>query len=280
MSEGGRRLAIRLGPLLLLGAIAVGLLQPNAVALQLDNPDRTRVSELRAALARLPDDPLVIVGFDPDLGTYAEIRATVRALFADLLRRDARLALVSLTPEGRALAVAELGRLGRLEASSTRLQDLGFRPGAEAALVSLTRGGIVSEGGGSIARRLAEDGLAGVDLALVVGGNDLGPRAWVEQVGTRVPGLPLVAVAPTILLPELQPYLGTGQLEALLATVRDGAAYRASVDLGRLARLAEQGPPGPLPFLAGMLAAVLVLGQAAGARVFAGARSMLPRDVP
>ena len=42
-------------------------------------------------------------------------------------------------------------------------------------------------------------------------------------------GVELVAVAPTVLLPELTPYLESGQLRALLATPRDGAAYRESV---------------------------------------------------
>ena len=47
-------------------------------------------------------------GFDPDLGTYAEVRPTARAVIDDLLARDAVLRLVSLTPEGRALAVSEI----------------------------------------------------------------------------------------------------------------------------------------------------------------------------
>ena len=59
----------------------------------------------------LPPESLVLVGFDPDLGTYAEIRPTVRTLLADLLEHDARLVFVSLTPEGRALAIAERARL-------------------------------------------------------------------------------------------------------------------------------------------------------------------------
>lgn len=280
MNDGRRRIAVRLAPLLLLLGIGAALLAPDLTGLRLDNPDRTRVSELRATLASLPAEPLVIVGFDPDLGTYAEVRRTVRVLLGDLLQRDARLAFVSLTPEGRALAIAELDRLQGLNAGATRLLDLGFRPGAEAALVSLARGGITAEGGGSIARSLAADGMDAAHLAVLVGGNDLGPRAWVEQVATRVPDLPLVAVAPTVLLPELQPYLATGQLDALLGTVRDGVAYREAVDLGAQERFAEANEPGPLPFVVGILAAALVLGQAAGARLLALARGAVPREAP
>ena len=67
--------------------------------------------EMTAVLDELPPDALVLVGFDPDLGTYAEVRPTVRVLLEDLLARDARLAIVSLTAEGRALAIAERARL-------------------------------------------------------------------------------------------------------------------------------------------------------------------------
>ena len=201
----------------------------------------------------LPPDSLVLVGFDPDLGTYAEIRPTVRTLLADLLAHDARLALVSLTPEGRALAIAERARLLAAEASPDRVIDAGFVPGAEAAIVSLAR---AIDGDDRLVGGLPDEPFA---LGLIVGGNDIGPRSWVEQFEPRFPDVPLVAVAPSVLLPELTPYLESGQLQALLATPRDGAAYRESAvptDLGELG-----GPP-PLAVLVGVLVAVGVLGFA------------------
>ena len=61
------------------------------------------------------------------------------------------------------MAVAELARLGR--EGTGEVEDLGFVSGAEAGLVDLS------------------DGLAeGRDAVIVVGGNDLGPRSWVEKV--------------------------------------------------------------------------------------------------
>ena len=134
--------------------------------------------------------PSVLVGFDPDLGTYAEVRPTVRALIADLLDRGARLDVVSLTAEGRALGIAERDRLVRGGAEEAALRDLGFVAGAEAGLVDL-------------AQDLGEQ----YDAIVVVGGNDLGPRSWVEQVVPRVGDVPVLAVTPVVLLPEVRPYL-------------------------------------------------------------------------
>lgn len=257
-----RALAQRLAPLVLLVLLAGAWLVPAPALLRLGSSGPEPADRWSDALDALSDDALVLVGFDPDVGTYAEIRATVRAALADLLNRDARLAFVNLTPEGRALLIAELARLGRGEANPTRWLDLGFLPGAEAALVSLAGAlDVPGDADGAIARRLETEGTDAVEALLVVGGNDLGPRSWVEQVLPRLGDRPLLAIAPTILLPELQPFLATGQVDALLATPGDGAAYRAAVELGPLERLREP-EPSVLPLLLGMLVALGVLGQA------------------
>jgi hypothetical protein len=269
-----RRLLARLAPIGLVALLAVAWLVPGG-GLRFASSDETVASRWTAALDALPDDPTVLVGFDGDLGTYAEVRPTVRTALADLLARDARLVFVSLTPEGRALGLRELDRLARGEANPTRLLDLGFRPGSEAALVALTRNLAVPDTAeGTLARSVAGEGIAAMDAALVVGGNDLGPRSWVEQVSPRVDDLPILAIAPTTLLPELEPLAETGQLAALLATPRDGAAYREVAELGNLDRFRETPEPRPLVLLVGMLVAVVVLGQAWAARVAAQAKAV------
>jgi len=264
-----RRLLLRrAAPAGLVVALAIALVLPAADALRLGRPDAASVGAWNAAIHALPGEATVLVAYDPDLGTYAEIRPTVRAALADLMARDARLVFVSLTPEGRALLVAELARLTRAVVNPTRMLDLGFVPGAEAALVSLAAAPTVPAGAeGAIARRLAAEGTASLDALLVVGGNDLGPRSWIEQFTPRVGDLPVLAITPTVLLPEMQPYLASGQLDAALTTAAQGAAYREAVALGPLERLREPLGPSPLGVLVGLLVAVAVLGQGWGARV-------------
>jgi hypothetical protein len=242
------------------------------VRLPIGDPDAdlARVTELRLALNQLPADSEVVVGFDPDLGTYAELRHASRVLLADLLDRGATISLVSYTPEGRLLALAERDRLLRAGVSPELVTDLGFIPGAEAALVRS-----VSElaAPGAEPPR-PEPGLARFDLVVVVGGMDLHPRSWIEQVRTRVPELPIIAVAPSFLHPELLPYLDSGQLTALLATARDAAAYaatrRAAIDdpdgrlLGR--------PIDQLALTIGLLVAIAALLEGSAGRAAAALR--------
>ena len=263
MSDRARRWAP--GALLVLLALAM---LPATDALDLaGSPDAAEA--VTEALDELPPGANVLVGFDGDLGTYAEIRPTVRTLLADLLERDATLVIVSLTPEGRALAVAERTRLLTGGVDAERVVDAGFIPGAEAALVALASS--IQDGDGLVGSPFEGD----LALGVVIGGNDLGPRSWVEQVEPRLSGLELIGVAPSVLLPELEPYLETGQLRALLATPRDGAAYRASVDAGDLE---ATDVPRPLAVMAGMLVAIAVLGAALASRLGAFLRRPRGRE--
>jgi hypothetical protein len=261
MSER-RALLARLLPLALALGMAAAWVLPATAALDLAG-DPGAAERWTAALDELPDAAAVLVGFDPDLGTYAEIRPTVRTALADLLARNARLVMVSLTPEGRALSLAELARLDRYDANPTRILDLGYLSGSEAALVAISRGPAVPpSASGALAGRLRDEGIRAVDAVVVIGGNDLGPRTWIEQLQPRIERLPFLAIAPATLLPELGPYLAGGQLAGLLGTPRDGAAYRATARVGALERIAEADAPPALPILLGMLVALTVLGQA------------------
>ena len=267
-----RGLSGGLAALALLAALGGALVVGNPGGLQLASPSRTAVTQLRSVIAGIPADGTVLVAFDPDIGTYPEIRFAVRSVLDDLLARGAGLAIVSYTPEGRALALGELERLVAGGAPASRLLDLGFRTGAEAALVTSVASVVPGSASGPLAETLRArgGGLRAFDLALIIAGVDLGPRTWVEQIGTRVPGLPLIALSPTSLRPELEPYLATGQLAALLGTLRDDAAYASSIQPPSAHR-----PPASLAILLGMLAALAVMLQA-GSR---GIRARLRRAV-
>jgi hypothetical protein len=266
-----------LAPVALVAGLAVAWLLPTMPFLALGGGTNTTAgSDLHVAIGALPDQPLVVVDMDPDLGTYPEIRFATRAALADLFAVGARVAMVSFSPEGRAIAIAEIARLRDDGAGPDRLVDLGFRSGGEAALVQLAGDRIESDVAGSSgpvldALRARGGGLAGFDLALVVGGGEMSPRSWIEQVEPRVPGLAVAAVTPTFLLPEMQPYRDAGQLVALAGTLPQGVAYGAAVAAGGTA----SGPgrvPEPAPrdaaILLGMLIAIGVLLESAASSLF------------
>lgn len=272
-TPGGREIVARLrlglrgsAPLLLLLLLLAGATLVPAPGdhgtLRLGSPDLSHVEQFRRAIGNLPSGGLVLVAYDADLGTYAEIRAASRAALADLAAHGAQLAIVSFTPEGRAIAAAELDRIAR-QGGRSALTDLGFVAGSEAGMVRGVSSIVPAAAGGSTvdAIRKRGGGIGAFDLVLVVSGSDISARSWVEQVGARLPNLRMVAIAPTFLDPELEPYLRSGQLTALLATLREGVAYAEAVGAGSVA---NPGPIArPLPMLVGMLVALAVLAESA-----------------
>lgn len=257
------RLVARLAPAALVAVLGLAMLVPAPAGLGIRPRDPAREGDVEAVLDEIPAGGLVALGFDPDVGTYSEIRAGVRTLIARLAAKDVTVAWVSLTPEGRALAVAELARAD-LAGGGATVVDLGFVPGAEAALASLSRGSPVAAGAGD--EGLPPDGLAGANLLVVVGGNDIGPRPWVEQFLPRVADVPVIAVTPTLLLPEILPYLESGQLDAVLGTPGDAAAFAATAgDTDR--------PVSPLAVLVGLVAAAGAVAHGVLSRAVPAARS-------
>jgi hypothetical protein len=268
LSEAGVVRLRRSAPaLLLLLVLAVAsLLSGSTGGLRLASPDRSRVDQVSRAIGELPSGALVLIAFDADLGTYAEIRATTRVAIADLAAHGARLAIVSFTPEGRAIAAAERDRIARAGGGGVPA-DLGFVAGSEAGLVRSIESIVPSAAHGDLVDAIGQrgGGIGAFDMVLIVSGSDMSARSWVEQVGTRLPELPMIAIAPTFLDPELEPYLRSGQLTALLATLREGVAYAQAVSAG-----SAPGPGpvvGALPMLVGMLAALAVMAEASFRRL-------------
>jgi hypothetical protein len=267
IGEGAARLRRAVPTLLLVLALVVATLLSGGIdGLRLASPDRSHVDQLRAAIGDLPNRAVVLIACDADLGTYPEIRATTRAAIDDLSARGARLAIVSFTPEGRAIAAAERDRITRIGTEDPPA-DLGFVAGAEAGLVRSIASLVPDGAEGAIFDAIRErgGGIGAFDMVLIVSGSDISARSWVEQVGSRLPDLSMVAIAPTFLDPELEPYLRSGQLTALLSTLREGVAYAEVVTAGSTS---SPGPtPGPLPMLVGMLVALAVLAEGAFRRL-------------
>ncbi len=257
-------------PALFVVLLAVATLVGGSVTIEADGATDAGATGLHAALDAQGRGRM-LVAFDADVGTYAEVRPAVRAAFAQLVRDGASLSFVSLTGEGRALALAEIERLRSGGVEANRLLDLGYRAGAEAALVDATRSIVPAAATGTLADALRASGasVGAFDAVLVIGGSDIGPRAWVEQVGPRVPGVPLLAIAPSIALPQASPYLATRQLAALVVGARQVADYVAIVrddatpTEARAAVRITDLPPAAFPVLLGIVLTLLVLAEAA-----------------
>lgn len=260
-------------PLAFVAVVGIGTLIGLRLGATLPVGALPAATALHAALAEVGRGR-VLVAFDADIGTYAEVRPGVRAALAQLVAGGATISMVSYTPEGRALALGELDRLRRGGVEEGRLLDLGFHAGAEAGLVEGVTSVVPDGASGALADALRADGpgLRAFDAVLIVGGTEIGPRSWVEQVATRLPELPLFAIAPTSLLPQSVPYRASGQLAGLLAGAREVAAYTATVrddpatGTTQGAAQVTDEPPSSLPVLIGLLLTLVLLADAVASR--------------
>jgi hypothetical protein len=278
---------IRLAPGVRAGIPALALLVLLAVAsfvprieVTAGGSDEASARDLEAVITGLPAGAPVLVDIDGDLGTYPEIRAATRAALADLMSQGANLAIVSFSAEGRAIAAAEIARLRNLGAGPDRLLDLGFRSGGEPALVQLAGSGIGPDANGPFADALRKGGTRSFRLALVIGGAEIGPRSWVEQVQPRLPDLPIGGITPSFLLPEVLPYRSSGQLIALLGTLPADVAYAKTVGAKGTAfgpgSFTDRSPSGGA-MVFGILVAIAVLLASSGGSLAGWARAVWRR---
>ncbi len=184
----------------------------------------------------LPENALVLIAFDYNPATSAELALQAQAIVDHLRRRDVRIMALSLYPEGAALAWDVLDELeGPDYIYGTDYIHLGYLPNQVAAVRYFLDAGPTGEGQSDyksgqpvtqspIAQGISD--LSSVDLMIELTGNEGTLRTWVEQVAART-DLPLVAGVSAAIAPYAQPYLDSGQLRALLVGLPGAAEYEA-----------------------------------------------------
>ncbi len=229
-------------------------------------------------LESLPPNSLVLVNWAYDPATAGEMDFVAQPVVEHLLRKEAKLIVVSQLPGGpasarRVIARAEdtLRRPSRAQITANQAIEGGFLPGGAASLPLL---------GAAPAQALPVDprwvGLrdrfdialladSGPALSLVVAAGAEDVRRWLEQV-QPFNGAPVVAVTSAVADPSLRPYLDSGQLAGLVSGWDGGRAYvqrsertRSVAEQARSSRLVSG-----LNWGIGILIAAILLGNLVG----------------
>jgi hypothetical protein len=222
----------RLAYLILAAAVAIGVMLPPGT-LGASTPSAPEVNALYSTIESLAARATVLVSFDYDPATDAEMRPLAQAVISHLMRQKARLLVMSLFPQGPALADAVIGPLATQNIYSYGLDyvHLGFLPGDEAALAALdaplsevfaadfVQGRPLSTF--AVSRSAT---LAAVDLVVEISGDENGVRRWVEQVQSRQ-HVPLAAATSAVAMPLAYPYLQSGQIAGLASGLPAAAQY-------------------------------------------------------
>ncbi|UCC61835.1 MAG: hypothetical protein JSV36_13695, partial [Anaerolineae bacterium] len=192
----------------------------------------------------LPESAAVIVAFDYNPATAAELSLQARAVIDHLMRRGVRIMGISLYPEGAALAWDVLDELAAEQGYvyGENYIHLGYLPNQPASVRHFLNSGPTGEGQSdyqsglpvnqyAVAQGVTD--LSSVDLVVELAGDASTLRTWIEQI-TAQADRPVVAGVSAATAPYARPYLNSGQLRALLVGVPGAAEYEAQ--LGRSGR--------------------------------------------
>jgi len=188
--------------------------------------------QFHALIESLQPGDVILISFDCEAASWAEIGPVARAVIQHAMKRDLRIVGTSFLSEGTALGYRLLSELAT-EHGRTYGEDwayLGFRPQYVAAMLGL---------GESITREFPTDYLeqpteslpifAGVQsyrqIKLVISiADDSMPQYWVEYAGGRH-GVPIAAGLSAVMLTTFTPYLDSRQLVGLVSGLKGAAEY-------------------------------------------------------
>ncbi|MGQ9710765.1 MAG: hypothetical protein ACUVXE_09890 [Anaerolineae bacterium] len=226
----------------LVGVILLAaILLPMLVRLPLFGPPIAPTAEaLFATVNQLPANTPVLIAWEYGPAESDEMDRVAGPLIEHLLRREARLIVVSTRMEGPAAAEALLtSRLADPSERSQRIANLGYLPGQAAgvreALGNLS--GRTEAVTGLPASQLGimadVHSIADVGMVVILAAQPDDLKTWLEQISVANPHVPVVAgvSARTELIST--PYLAAGQLRGMVAGLTGGAVYERQLDTGR-----------------------------------------------
>lgn len=241
-SEAPRRAAGWTISRLLVGILLLGaILAPMLVRVPFFGPPvGSGVDQLYAQVEALPPKTPVLLAWEYGPAEAEEMDRVAGPIVVHLLRRGARVLIVSTRPEGPATAAALLHRwIPDSETLMAQVVNLGYQPGGASGvreiLSNLGRRTEFLTGAPAADLEIMQGVRSVMDVGMVVlltaQPDDL--RVWVEQVATANPNIPVGAGISARVEPVAGAYLGTGQLRGLIAGWVGGAVYEQRLDTGQ-----------------------------------------------
>jgi hypothetical protein len=236
-----------LGILLLIIAFIAVLVSGDMITMPTSDIIPPGVEETYQILAGLSPEDTALVAFDYEPGLVGEMDATTAAVVDSMMEKGAKLALVSTSPTGPALAERFVNDIqgNHHYVNGTQYVNLGYIPGGVSGLAAFAQNPRwVAPNTLDGAQAWETEALQNIrsisDFALVIliTDNPITTRAWVEQVNPHLEPAPLVALVSAQVEPLARPYYGQtdgGQIDGLVSGLTGGIAYEA-MSGGNLAR--------------------------------------------
>jgi len=223
--------------LLILFAVAIPLLRPIGLPVDI-SPKAQSIYDLVEAL---PNGATVMISFDYDPASRAEVHPMAEAIVEHCIRRKLKILAPALWPQGPSMASEVFGKMEKRHAGLSYGSDyaiLGYfhgptegDPQVKALMGNLTEAYPQDTRGNQVrdlpiikSYRGPED--LGIVISLSAG--DPGVLAWVRQ-GVSNYQIKLAAGSTAVQTPQFTPYINAGQMVGLLGGLKGAAEYEKLV---------------------------------------------------
>ena len=183
-------------------------------------------------LQSFPEGAPALVVFDYEPALAGEMEASALGLLDSFINlRHPHLTFLSTSPTGGALAEHLIASLHSTALTrGEQFTNLGYLPGGTAGILSFAENPPSSMRYNAAWNSAATQGInTFADYAVVILITDQSEtaRAWVEQTGALRAGRPMIIVSSAQAAPMIRPYIDSGQVNGLVAGLRDGAAFES-----------------------------------------------------
>ncbi len=209
----------------------VAIMRPVGLALDVG----TETTKAFETIDALPPGSIVWFGMDYQAAAASEIEPTGLAVFRHCMKKDLRVVAGGMWPEGGAMMdriIKVCGPEFPDKQYGVDYLNLGYRPGGQVWLQQLTDNlpaavGGVDHFGDSIESYPLAQGLTKIQDVALIFGLTIGTPGTPEyiKVVTDPHKVPMIAALPASSVAVTMPYLGSGQLVSMLASLRGGAEY-------------------------------------------------------
>ena len=214
--------------------IIIPLMNPQSLDINVSEPTRKAFERVE----KVPSDSNVLISWDFDPGSQAELLPTAKAMLHQLFQKDVNIVVITLLPAAPTLADTTLNEVSSIYSKEEGVDwvNLGFKPGLDIVVKSIGTDIYEIFPADDKGKRvesipLMKDIRNYDDFDLVI---DLSAGSsvdfFVEQAHGRY-GVDLIAAATGVMIGDFYPYLEANQLQGLVGALVGAAEYEKLMEI-------------------------------------------------
>ncbi len=249
-------------------SLAAAMLWSGSSVAGSSQPAVAGMAEMTTRIDAMPPESVVLIGMDYDLSLAGEINNVALPVLVHLMSKEVSLIFVSMRPTGSAMAklLIDMGKNWLPEYPNQKTFVFPYIPGGATGLLQLAsdpRDALPFDVDGTypwLIRELTNiREISDFSSVLLLTDSANSGRDWIEQVRPRMADRPLYVITSRQAGPILMPYQESGQIQAMITGISDGASYERVHLFTTNNQQMIKAYHGVLLFMAVLIACVLVL---------------------